>query len=235
MSKTKKTKVDREVEEQFVNSMPPIEELSVDVIKPYENNPRFNEDAIPKVAASIRDFGWQQPIVIDKNNVIVAGHTRYLAALSLKYKHVPCVRASKLTPEQIRAYRLVDNKTNELATWDDMKLDEELDALPQFDFKEYGFNYGAEAEGDILDGFDSDSDEEVEGAFDIDKSKVSFTIPREHIKQVQAYIKSNGSDVFVDFILKTCGCVTEELEEERDAVANQEAADQFAADAEGEE
>lgn len=213
MSKTKKTEVDREVEEQFAHSMPPIEELSVDVLKPYENNPRVNDEAVPKVAASIRDFGWQQPIVIDKENVIVAGHTRFLAALSLKYKHVPCVRASKLTPEQIRAYRLVDNKTNELATWDDMKLDEELDALPQFDFKEYGFNYGAEAEGDILDGFDGDGDEDMEGAFDIEKSKVSFKIPREHIKQVQAYIKSNGSDIFVDFILKTCGCITEETDD----------------------
>lgn len=228
MSKSKKTSIDAEVEAAFANSMPAIEELSVDVLKPYENNPRVNDEAVPKVAASLRDFGWQQPIVIDKENVIVAGHTRYLAALSLKMTHVPCVRASKLTPEQIRAYRLVDNKTNELATWDDIKLDLELDALPQFDFKQYGFNYSGEADDEISALYD-DSKEDTEETYK-DCDKITIKIPSEHLDQVRKWMSEGGREKVIKYVLTESGCIAEDDEVpaeclEDDGDANAEDAD----------
>ncbi len=92
-------------------------------ITPYENNPRQNDDAVEAVAESIRQFGFRQPIVVDEAGVIVCGHTRYKAAQMLELKRVPVHVATDLTPEQIRAYRIADNKTGELATWD-------MDLLP---------------------------------------------------------------------------------------------------------
>ena len=80
-------------------------------IKPYENNPRNNDSAVDAVAASIREFGWQQPIVVDKDGVIIAGHTRYKGARKLGLTEVPVVVAENLTDEQVMAYRLADNKT----------------------------------------------------------------------------------------------------------------------------
>ena len=120
------------------NSMK-IEVLKIVDLKPYENNPRKNLDAIDAVANSLRRFGWQQPIVIDKDNVIVAGHTRYEAAKRLGLGKVPCKRAEDLTEEQIKAYRLADNKTSELAGWDFDKLEKELDELADFNMEDFGF------------------------------------------------------------------------------------------------
>lgn len=93
-----------------------IEEKRLENLKPYENNPRINDEAVPAVAESLKEFGWQQPIVIDRDDVIIAGHTRYKAALRLGMKTAPCKYADELTAEQIEAYRLADNKTAELAT-----------------------------------------------------------------------------------------------------------------------
>ena len=95
-----------------------VEELSLSAIKPYEKNPRKNDEAVNGVTESIKQFGFQQPIVIDKNDVIVVGHTRYKAAQQLGLEKVPCVRADQLTKEQVKAYRILDNKLNEIATWD---------------------------------------------------------------------------------------------------------------------
>ena len=81
-------------------------------IKPYENNPRINVDSVDKVANSIKEFGYRVPIIIDKNNVIVAGHTRLLAAEKLGITEIPCIVADDLTEQQINAFRLVDNKTS---------------------------------------------------------------------------------------------------------------------------
>lgn len=97
--------------------------LKLSELHPYENNPRQNDDAVDAVAASIKEFGFKVPIVVDKNNVIVAGHTRYKAAKKLKLKTVPCVVADDLSEEQVNAFRLADNKTGELALWDEEKLD----------------------------------------------------------------------------------------------------------------
>ena len=98
-------------------------------LKPYERNPRNNKEAVDYVANSIREFGFKNPIIVDKNNVIVAGHTRYLACKKLGIKEVPCVIADDLTDEQIKAFRLADNKVAEIATWDLDLLDEELNDL----------------------------------------------------------------------------------------------------------
>lgn len=93
---------------------------------PYENNPRLNDQAVEAVKASIEEFGFKVPIVIDKDNVIVCGHTRQKAAIQLRMREVPCVVADDLTDEQIRAFRLADNKTAELAEWDFDLLNEEI-------------------------------------------------------------------------------------------------------------
>ena len=100
----------------------------------YEFNPRNNEPAVDKVANSIKEFGFKVPILIDKNNVIVAGHTRKLAAEQLGLKEVPCIIVDDLTPEQIKAYRIADNKTAEFAEWDFELLEKELQELTAFDF-----------------------------------------------------------------------------------------------------
>jgi site-specific DNA-methyltransferase (adenine-specific) len=127
-------------------------------LKPYERNPRNNKEAVDYVANSIREFGFKNPIIVDKNNVIVAGHTRYLACKKLGIKEVPCVIADDLTDEQIKAFRLADNKVAEIATWDLDLLDEELNDLLNFDMSDFGFDVGLE-----------DPEEAQEDEFDIDE------------------------------------------------------------------
>lgn len=112
-----------------------IQEWDIDRVRPYESNPRDNSESVAAVAASIKEFGWNQPIVVDRDGVIVCGHTRLLAAQRLGLKKVPVYVASDLTPEQVRAYRLADNKTAELATWNKERLAEELQAIAGSSFK----------------------------------------------------------------------------------------------------
>ena len=103
-------------------------------IQPYENNPRLNDDAVDAVAASIREFGFRQAIVTDPDGVIIVGHTRYKAALKLGLEKVPVHVARDLSPEQVKAYRLADNRTGELATWNWDLLKFELADLQDADF-----------------------------------------------------------------------------------------------------
>lgn len=121
-----------------------VRNLKIDDIKPYENNPRNNLDAVDATANSIKEFGWQQPIVVDKDMVIIAGHTRYLAAKKLGYDTVPVVVASNLNKEQVRAYRLADNKTGELADWNTKFLDDELQSILDIDMTDFGFDENIE-------------------------------------------------------------------------------------------
>ncbi len=117
-----------------------VKNFKLDEIHPYENNPRFNKDAVSKVAASIKKFGFKNPILVDKNNVIIAGHTRLEAAKKLGLEEVPCIVAADLTEKQAKALRLADNKVAEFSTWDYLKLDQELTELGDaFDFKDFGF------------------------------------------------------------------------------------------------
>ena len=100
--------------------------LKVSDLIAYENNPRKNDDAVDAVASSIKSFGFKVPVIVDSNNVIIAGHTRVKACKKLGITEVPCVIADDLTEDQIKAFRLADNKTSELAEWDLDKLSEEL-------------------------------------------------------------------------------------------------------------
>lgn len=107
-------------------------------LKPYKNNPRRNDDAVDFVAASIKEFGFKVPIIIDKNNEIIAGHTRLKAAQKLKMEEVPCIVADDLSEDQIKAFRLADNKVAEQATWDFDLMNMELDDI-QMDMEPFGF------------------------------------------------------------------------------------------------
>ena len=106
----------------------------VDEIIPYEKNPRINDAAVEAVANSIREFGFRVPLVLDKNNVIITGHTRLRSAKMLGMTEVPCIIADNLTPEQVQAYRIADNKTGEIAEWDYALLPMELKDLQSADF-----------------------------------------------------------------------------------------------------
>lgn len=116
-----------------------IEYLSLDEIKPYENNPRYNDNAVDKVAESIKQFGFKVPIVIDENNVIVTGHTRYKASEQLGLTNIPCIRADDLTDDQVKAFRLADNKVSEIAMWDNAKLELEIEDI-EIDMSAFGFD-----------------------------------------------------------------------------------------------
>lgn len=114
-------------------------EKAINELAEYENNPRKNESAVQYVANSIKEFGFLVPVVIDKNDVIVAGHTRVKAARQLGLERVPCVLAEGLTEEQIRAFRLADNKTAEIALWDWNKLAEEMSFFEDISMGDFGF------------------------------------------------------------------------------------------------
>lgn len=111
-----------------------VEMLDVEKIIPYARNPRLNKDAIDKVAASIREFGFRQPIVVDEKFTVIVGHTRLLAAKKLELEKVPVHIAAGLTEAQIKAYRLADNRVGEEAEWDKELLQLELHDLENFDF-----------------------------------------------------------------------------------------------------
>lgn len=113
-------------------------ELDIKDIHPYANNPRHNDDAVDYVANSISEFGFKVPLVIDKDHNIITGHTRYKACLQLGIKSIPCVIADDLTDEQIKAFRLADNKVSEYSTWDFGLLDMELENL-ELDMEPFGF------------------------------------------------------------------------------------------------
>ena len=137
-----------------------IEQWDIERVKPYDKNPRRNDKAVEAVAKSIQEFGFRQPIVVDKNGVIVVGHTRWKAALKLGLKTVPVYVAADLSPQQARAYRLADNRTAETAEWDVDLLPIELGELrgDGVDLKLLGFTdkelteYLKEFDTDLEDG-----------------------------------------------------------------------------------
>lgn len=162
-----------------------IVELPIKDIKPYENNPRDNTKAVDKVVESIRAYGWQQPIVVDKNNVIIVGHTRYQAAKKMKLKKVPVKVAKNLTEEQVKGYRISDNKTSDYSIWDNKKLLKELEELEKkavytgFDTSDY-FE-------DILDETDN---EPITNNEDGVTYSLSFsTQNKERFERIQAFIE----------------------------------------------
>lgn len=114
-----------------------IKTISINELTPYENNARINDNAVNAVANSIKEFGFKVPIIIDRNNVIIAGHTRVKAAKACGMKEVPCICADDLSDEQARAFRLADNKLAELSMWDYDKLYQELEKIPDIDMSKF--------------------------------------------------------------------------------------------------
>ena len=144
-----------------------IKYIPIEEIIQYENNPRLNDNAVPYVMESIKEFGFKNPVILDRNNVIVAGHTRIKAATELGIKEVPCIYAKDLTEEQVKAYRLADNKVAEMSAWDFGKLEEELENL-EIDMGEFGFtDYG----------YDGNIDELFEDAPETEKKAKTVTCP----------------------------------------------------------
>lgn len=147
--------------------------INVDKLIPYKNNPRFNEEAVDYVANSIKEFGFKVPIIIDKNNVIVTGHTRWKASKKLGLKKVPCIRADDLTDEQIRAFRVADNSVAEIATWDYGKLEIELEDI-DIDMDAFGIDFGSfehqpeDIEDDYDGGWYGDERERTNKAYNLD-------------------------------------------------------------------
>lgn len=117
-----------------------VEMMNVEEVIPYKSNPRNNDDAVEYVKNSIEQFGFKVPIVIDKHNIIVAGHTRHKASLELGLKEVPVIKADDLTDEQVNAFRIADNKVSEIAEWDEDKLQEELEKIEDIDMSDFGFD-----------------------------------------------------------------------------------------------
>lgn len=151
-----------------------VKEISISKITPYDRNPRNNDKAVEAVANSIEEFGFQQPIVVDKDMVIIVGHTRYKAAQELGLKTVPVVIASNLNEEQVKAYRLADNRTNELATWNEAMLIEEIGQIEDIDMTLFGFGDIDIDGGESLDEVTEDDfdEEEVEDTHDVKEGDI---------------------------------------------------------------
>ena len=159
---------------------------SADEIIPYANNPRRNDKAVNAVAESIKQFGFKQPIVIDDGGVVVCGHTRLKAAEKLGIKTVPCIVADDLTPEQIKAYRLADNKVGELAEWDWNLLPVEMDGLTGFDMTEFGFEENEADVNEFGENFTLPSGEKGE------MKVMTFTLHKAQAELINAALESVG-------------------------------------------
>lgn len=116
-----------------------VTEIELRKLIPYENNPRKNEKAVDAVMQSIKQFGFKNPIIVDENMVIISGHTRRLAALKLSMDKVPVIIAKDLTEEQVRAFRLADNRVASFSSWDEAKLKEEIADINNIDLSDFGF------------------------------------------------------------------------------------------------
>lgn len=121
-----------------------------DELIPYINNPRNNKNAVDKVASSIKEFGFKVPVIIDRGNVIVTGHTRLLAAQKLGIAEIPCILADDLTPAQIKAFRIADNKVSEFSEWDEEMLKTEFEELGELDFDLSLTGFGDDEIGTLL-------------------------------------------------------------------------------------
>lgn len=171
----------------------------VDELIPYVNNPRRNDDAVDAVASSIKNFGFKQPIVVDKNNEIVAGHTRLLASKKLGLDEVPVIIAGDLTAAEVKAFRLADNKVGELATWDQEMLAIELEelGLTDIDMEEFGFA------GEDIEGFDLGDEEIEEPEIDVSDDIISYVKPGDVYKLGRHYLMCGDSTSIdnVNFLL----------------------------------
>lgn len=170
-----------------------IKQMKLSELTPYENNPRYNDEAVEKVAESIRQFGFNQPIVVDENNVIVVGHTRYKAAESLGLEDVPVYQLKGLSEEKINAYRIIDNKTSEFADWDWAALDEELRNITEVDMEFFGL---------IADDIDNMNEVDFSlSSADKQEFSISFVFPIEHEEKINGVIKKYGKSAITNEIM----------------------------------
>ena len=161
---------------------------------PYEKNPRKNTKAVKYVANSIEEFGFKQPIIIDRDNVVVCGHTRLKASEQLGIEEVPCIVADDLTDEQIKAFRLADNKVSEQAEWDIGLLNEELDDILNVDMGDFGFDMFSIDDLEEMEGYNSEED-------DREHFSKTFVFPIEKKKQIICYLKKHQNEI-VEQIIK---------------------------------
>ena len=161
-----------------------VELKNIDTIIPYARNPRNNENAVDGVVASIKEFGFKQPIVVDKENVIIVGHTRFLAAKKLNMSEVPVLTAKDLSDAKVKAYRIADNRVNQNAMWDNDLLKIEFEEIPDellyatgFDKSEINF---------IAEGWDADNEriENIEPIDGVDKDRIIIKCSHEQKQQV---------------------------------------------------
>ena len=180
-----------------------IEYIKLEQIKPYERNPRKNDDAVKYVKQSIKEFGFKVPIVLDKDNVIVAGHTRYKASKELGLKEVPCIVADDLTDEQIKAFRIADNKVGEIAEWDEDLLAIEMDDITEFDMSDFGF-LEEDEETEPINDEDIENTQRIENVLKFGKVQVVMTDDEfdELNEKFDEYVDENGvSFGFVRWLL----------------------------------
>ena len=131
-----------------------VQELSITMLRPYQNNPRFNDEAAEYVAKSIKEFGFRNPILVTPDYEIISGHARYKAAILLGLSTVPCIVVHDMSEDEIRAFRIADNKTAERADWNFDMLDIEVDDLEQGDFQCGEFDVEKSTDGIALGDFD---------------------------------------------------------------------------------
>ena len=182
-----------------------IVEIKTDDLIPYENNPRNNDVGVDKVAASIQQFGFKVPIVIDTNNVIVAGHTRHKAAQKLGLQKCPCIVADDLTEEQVKAFRLADNKVSEFSSWDESKLFHELEMIDGLQMEEFGFlEFDSISPDDYGDSFslpDGDKSEICQMTFTVhaeQKSMIEYamSIVQDSVTETFGNTNKNGNALY---------------------------------------
>jgi len=175
-----------------------IEQINLSEIKPYEFNPRKNEKAIEKVAASLSEFGWKQPIVVDEQNVVLAGHTRLAAAISLNYEVAPVVVADGLTDAQKAAYRIADNKTAEYSEWDKDLLQKEFARLIELDADLTSTSFSLEDIAGFSEDFlEWDDDDEFENEeSETSEENLLGELNSAHVKMVLIYLNTETEPVF---------------------------------------
>lgn len=199
----------------------------LDELKPYEKNPRNNEQAIEPVANSIKEFGFKVPIVVDKNGVIVAGHTRYLASQRLGLEEVPCIVADDLTPKQIKAFRVADNKVAEKSDWDFSLLQDEIKDLADLDvdmtdfgFLDYEINgllyepEGYEEADSYIDKLMTETFSPREGTEEKEEFSVTFVFSKDDEEKINALIKGKGKGYITEMIISEAERYAEEKEKD---------------------
>jgi ParB-like chromosome segregation protein Spo0J len=154
---------------------------AISEIKEYEKNPRKNDGAVDKVAASIKEFGFKNPIIIDKNGIIIAGHTRLKAAKKLGFDKVPTILADDLTDQQAKAFRIADNKVSEFADWDDELLFQELGDIPDIDMTKFGI--------EVIKGDNFDTEFALPDGDKEPFQQITFTLATQQANEIKELLK----------------------------------------------